>query len=139
VFWDLSNVEASCQFVCWRRVVFYPPFRKDPSLTLQWLPQKTLFPDQDNRLKQSNTQSVLQLGHVQSCHPYRPSQLPGDSQERWFELIVESGGKERIFTIGDFESMKDPKGEIELIINQIIGSQASLMAALILSSQHDEL
>ena len=36
-----------------------------------------------------------------------------------FELIVESGGKERVFTIGDFESMKDWEGEIELIINQI--------------------
>jgi hypothetical protein len=40
-----------------------------------------------------------------------------------FELIVESGGKERIFTIGDFESMKDPEGEIELIINQIIDNE----------------
>ena len=36
-----------------------------------------------------------------------------------FELIVESAGKEKIFTIGDFESMKDSEGEIELIINQI--------------------
>jgi hypothetical protein len=36
-----------------------------------------------------------------------------------FELIVESGGKKRIFTIGDFESMQDREGEIELIINQI--------------------
>ena len=36
-----------------------------------------------------------------------------------FELIVESGGKKKIFTIGDFESTKDPAGEIELIINQI--------------------
>jgi hypothetical protein len=40
-----------------------------------------------------------------------------------FQLIVESGGKERIFTIGDFESMKDPEGEIELIINQIIDNE----------------
>jgi hypothetical protein len=32
---------------------------------------------------------------------------------------VESGGKKRIFTIGDFESIKDREGEIELIINQI--------------------
>jgi|Tabmets5t2r1_1033131.scaffolds.fasta_scaffold465315_1 hypothetical protein len=40
-----------------------------------------------------------------------------------FELIVESGGKERIFTIGDFESMKDPEGEIELIINQIVDNE----------------
>ena len=40
-----------------------------------------------------------------------------------FELIVKSGGKERIFTIGDFESMKDPEGEIELIINQIIDNE----------------
>jgi hypothetical protein len=36
-----------------------------------------------------------------------------------FELIVESGGKTRVFTIGDFESIKDPEGEIEFIINQI--------------------
>ena len=36
-----------------------------------------------------------------------------------FELIVESGGKTRVFTIGDFESIKDREGEIEFIINQI--------------------
>jgi hypothetical protein len=36
---------------------------------------------------------------------------------------VASGGKERIFTIGDFESMKDPEGEIELIINEIIDNE----------------
>jgi hypothetical protein len=36
-----------------------------------------------------------------------------------FELIVESGGKKRVFTIGDFESTNDREGEIELIINQI--------------------
>lgn len=36
-----------------------------------------------------------------------------------FELIVESGGKKRVFTIGDFESIKDREGEIEFIINQI--------------------
>jgi hypothetical protein len=36
-----------------------------------------------------------------------------------FELTVESGGKKRVFTIGDIESIKDPEGEIELIINQI--------------------
>ena len=40
-----------------------------------------------------------------------------------FQLIVESGGKERVFTIGDFESMKDREGEIELIINQIIDNE----------------
>jgi hypothetical protein len=40
-----------------------------------------------------------------------------------FELIVESGGKKRVFTISDFESMKDPEGEIELIINQIIDNE----------------
>ena len=40
-----------------------------------------------------------------------------------FQLIVESGGKERIFTMGDFESMKDPEGEIELIINQIVDNE----------------
>ena len=36
-----------------------------------------------------------------------------------FELIVESGGKKTVFTIGDFESIKDREGEIEFIINQI--------------------
>jgi hypothetical protein len=36
-----------------------------------------------------------------------------------FEIIVESGGKKRIFTIGDLESIKDREEEIELIINQI--------------------
>jgi hypothetical protein len=36
-----------------------------------------------------------------------------------FELIVESGGKKRVFTVGDLESTKDREGEIELIINQI--------------------
>jgi hypothetical protein len=36
-----------------------------------------------------------------------------------FELIVESGGKKRVFTIGDFESIKDREGEIDFIINQI--------------------
>ena len=36
-----------------------------------------------------------------------------------FELIVESGGKKRVFTVGDFEATKDREGEIELIINQI--------------------
>ena len=36
-----------------------------------------------------------------------------------FQLIVESGGKKRILTVGDFETMKDREGEIELIINQI--------------------
>jgi hypothetical protein len=36
-----------------------------------------------------------------------------------FELIVESGGKTRVFTISDSESINDPEGEIELLINQI--------------------
>ena len=36
-----------------------------------------------------------------------------------FELIVESGGKKRVFTVGDLEATKDREGEIELIINQI--------------------
>jgi hypothetical protein len=40
-----------------------------------------------------------------------------------FELTVESGGKKRVFTIGDFESMKDREGEIELIINQIMDNE----------------
>ena len=36
-----------------------------------------------------------------------------------FELTVRSGGKERIFTISDAQSNKDPEGEIDLLINQI--------------------
>lgn len=36
-----------------------------------------------------------------------------------FELTIESGGKKRVFTLGDVESVKDREGEIELIINQI--------------------
>jgi len=36
-----------------------------------------------------------------------------------FELTVKSGGKERIFTISDAQSVNDPEGEIDLLINQI--------------------
>ena len=36
-----------------------------------------------------------------------------------FQLIIESGGKKRVFTIGDLEAIKDQEGEIELIMNQI--------------------
>lgn len=36
-----------------------------------------------------------------------------------FELTVRSGGKERIFTISDVQSLKDPEAEIDLLINQI--------------------
>jgi hypothetical protein len=36
-----------------------------------------------------------------------------------FELTVKSGGKERIFTISDSQSVNDPEAEIELLINQI--------------------
>lgn len=36
-----------------------------------------------------------------------------------FELTVKSGGKERIFTISDAQSVKDPEAEIELLINRI--------------------
>jgi hypothetical protein len=36
-----------------------------------------------------------------------------------FELTVKSGGKERIFTISDAQSAKNPEAEIELLINQI--------------------
>ncbi|HEU4772006.1 MAG TPA: hypothetical protein VFS68_07590 [Candidatus Udaeobacter sp.] len=36
-----------------------------------------------------------------------------------FELTVKSGGKERIFTISDAQSVRDPDGEIDLLINQI--------------------
>jgi hypothetical protein len=40
-----------------------------------------------------------------------------------FELTVRSGGKERIFTISDAQSVKDPEGEIDLLINQIGDSE----------------
>ena len=36
-----------------------------------------------------------------------------------FELTVESGGQKQIFTISDSQSIDDPEGEIELLINQI--------------------
>ena len=36
-----------------------------------------------------------------------------------FELTVRSGGKERIFTISDAQSIEDPEAEIDLLINQI--------------------
>ena len=40
-----------------------------------------------------------------------------------FVLVVESGGKKRIFTVGDYESTQDRDGEIELIIDQIIDNE----------------
>ena len=36
-----------------------------------------------------------------------------------FELTVKSGGKERIFTISDSQSVNEPEAEIDLLINQI--------------------
>jgi hypothetical protein len=36
-----------------------------------------------------------------------------------FELIIEAGGKEQVFTIDEFAAIKDPQGEIDLLINQI--------------------
>ena len=42
--------------------------------------------------------------------------LPDDDG---FELTVKSGGKERIFTVSDAQSVEDPDAEIELLINQI--------------------
>ena len=36
-----------------------------------------------------------------------------------FEVTVKSGGKERIFTISDSQSVNDPEAEIDLLINQI--------------------
>jgi hypothetical protein len=36
-----------------------------------------------------------------------------------FELTVKSGGRERIFTVSDAQSVKDPEAEIDLLINQI--------------------
>jgi hypothetical protein len=40
-----------------------------------------------------------------------------------FELTIESGGKKRVFTISDSQSVSDPDGEIDLIINQIIDNE----------------
>jgi hypothetical protein len=36
-----------------------------------------------------------------------------------FELIIEAGGKKQIFTIDELAAIKDPQGEIDLLINQI--------------------
>jgi hypothetical protein len=40
-------------------------------------------------------------------------------QKDGFELIIEAGGKKRVFTIDEFAALKDPQGEIDLLINQI--------------------
>ena len=34
------------------------------------------------------------------------------------KLVVESGGKERVFTIDETNSIKDPQAEIDLLIDQ---------------------
>jgi hypothetical protein len=36
-----------------------------------------------------------------------------------FELIIEAGGKERVFTIDESTAIKNAEGEIDLLINQI--------------------
>lgn len=41
------------------------------------------------------------------------------SDKDGFELVVESGGKKRIFTISDSAAINDPAAEIELLMNQI--------------------
>jgi len=40
-----------------------------------------------------------------------------------FELIIVAGGKEQVFTIDEFAAIKDPQGEIDLLINQIGDNQ----------------
>ena len=42
--------------------------------------------------------------------------LPGKDG---FELIIEAGGKKQVFTIDELAAIKDPQGEIDLLINQI--------------------
>jgi len=39
------------------------------------------------------------------------------------ELIVESGGKTRVFTISDFDLIDEVQGQIEQIINAIIDNE----------------
>jgi len=39
------------------------------------------------------------------------------------ELIVESGGKTRVFTISDFDLINEVQGQIEQIINAIIDNE----------------
>jgi len=36
-----------------------------------------------------------------------------------FELIIEAGGKNRVFTVDELAAINDPQGEIDLLINQI--------------------
>jgi hypothetical protein len=40
-----------------------------------------------------------------------------------FELIANSGGKERVFTIEDFAISNDPQAEIDQIINVLIDNE----------------
>ena len=39
------------------------------------------------------------------------------------DLIVESGGKKRVFTLEHSDMTKDAQGQIELIVNQIIDNE----------------
>ena len=36
-----------------------------------------------------------------------------------FELIIEAGGKRRVFTVDEFKAINEPQEEIDLLINQI--------------------
>lgn len=62
------------------------------------------------KLRQTATERAIPIDGL-GCRD-----LPGKDG---FELTVKSGGKERIFTISNAQSVEDPEGEIDLLINQI--------------------
>ena len=62
------------------------------------------------QLKQTACQRKIPIDRL-SCRD-----LP---DKNGFELIIEAGGKKRVFTIDESAARKDPQGEIELLINQI--------------------
>lgn len=61
------------------------------------------------QLKQTASERKIPIDHL-SCR-----NIPDKDA---FELVVESGGKERVFTIDESNSIKDPQAEIDLLINQ---------------------
>ena len=62
------------------------------------------------QLKQAATERKIPIDRL-SCRD-----LP---DKDGFELTIEAGGKKQIFTIDEFAAIKDPQGEIDLLINQI--------------------
>jgi hypothetical protein len=62
------------------------------------------------QLKQTAAQRKIPIDRL-SCR--------GLPSKDGFELIIEAGGKEQVFTIDESAAIKDPRGEIDLLINQI--------------------